>query len=140
MILVDTSVWIRALANQAPYIAGLDHLLSINEVMGHELVYGELLIGDKAARRKFLAEYELMDQAPTVPHHEVVAFARGRALYGRGVGWIDIHILASAILGRHEVWTADPRFAAVAHELGVGYEPPPNAPRGLEVVSPRGRR
>jgi hypothetical protein len=43
-------------------------------------------------------------------------------LYGRGVGWIDIHLLASAIVGRLRLWTADPRFAGVAKELGVAYE------------------
>ena len=59
-----------------------------------------------------------------VPHRDVVAFVRERDLYGRGVGWIDIHLLASAIVGRLQLWTADPRFAAVAKELGVAYETP----------------
>jgi predicted nucleic acid-binding protein len=123
MVLVDTSVWIRAVANVAPFKAGLDRLLSRDEVVGHEMVYGELLIGDKAGRRKFLADYERIRQAQTVPHDELVALVRGRDLYCRGVGWIDVHILASALVGRFRVWTADPRFAAVALELGVGYEP-----------------
>jgi hypothetical protein len=60
-----------------------------------------------------------------VPHQEVVAFVRDRRLFGRGVGWIDIHLLASAIVGRLQVWTADLGFAAVAEELGVAYHIPP---------------
>ena len=48
MVLVDTSVWIRSLANRPPYVTELDRLLSLDEVTGHELVYGELLIGDRA--------------------------------------------------------------------------------------------
>ena len=46
MVLVDTSAWIRFLANRAPYAGELDRLLDLNEVTGHQLVYGELLIGD----------------------------------------------------------------------------------------------
>ncbi len=121
MVLVDTSVWIRFLANRAPNAAELDRLLGLDEVVGHDLVYGELLIGDRGGRRKLLSASERMHQAATVPHRDVVAFVRERDLQGRGVGWIDIHLLASARVGRHEVWTADPRFATVAGELGVGY-------------------
>ena len=121
MVLVDTSVWIRFLANRAPYATELDRLLDLDEVTGHALVYGELLIGDRGGRGKLLAAYERINQASVVPHDEVVAFVRDRDLHGRGVGWIDIHLLASAIVGRLQLWTADPRFAAVAKELGVGY-------------------
>src|SRR5437762_712016 len=122
MILVDSSVWIRFLANRAPYAIELDKLLNLDEVTGHELVYGELLIGDRGGRRKLLAAYEQMPQASIVPHSEVVAFVRDRDLQGRGVGWTEIHLLASAIVGRLQLWTADPSFAAVATELGVAYE------------------
>jgi hypothetical protein len=65
-----------------------------------------------------------MHQASVVPHPDVVAFVRHRNLHGRGVGWIDIHLLASAIVGRLRLWTADPRFDAVARDLGVAYETP----------------
>ena len=124
MVLVDTSVWIRFLSDRAPFARELDKLLSLDEVTGHELVYGELLIGDCGGRRKLLAAYEQMHQATTVPHPEVVAFVLRRELYGRGVGWIDIHLLASAIVGRLQLWTADESFAALATELGVGYNMP----------------
>ena len=75
-VLVDTSVWIRFLSNRAPYAARLDELLSRDEVSGHDFVYGELLIGDKGGRKALLAEYGRMDQAPVVPHSDVVAFVR----------------------------------------------------------------
>lgn len=122
MVLVDTSVWIRFLANQAPYAGELDRLLGLDQAIGHELVYGELLIGDRGGRKKLLAAYAQMHQASLVPHREVVAFVHDRNLHGRGVGWIDIHLLASAMVGRMQLWTADPRFAAVAKELGVAYK------------------
>ena len=121
MVLVDTSVWIRYLANRAPFAAGLNSLLDLDEVAGHELVYGQLLIGDRGGRRKLLAAYELMHQASAVSHHDIVWFVRERQLYGRGVGWIDIHLLASAIVGRMQFWTVDQRLSAVAREFGVAY-------------------
>jgi predicted nucleic acid-binding protein len=121
-VLVDTSVWIRFLSNRAPYATGLDELLSRDEVRGHDFVYGELLIGNKSGRGKLLANYERMDQAPLVPHSEVVAFVRDRKLNGRGIGWIDAHLLASALVGRLRLWTVDSPLATVAIELGVAYE------------------
>jgi predicted nucleic acid-binding protein len=63
-----------------------------------------------------------MDHAPVVPHAEVVAFVRDRKLHGRGIGWIDVHLLASALVARVELWTADPTLATVAKELGISYE------------------
>lgn len=122
MVLVDTSVWIRFLANRAPYATGLDALLGRDEAAGHELVYGELLVGDRGGRATLLASYEQMHQVATIPHRDVVAFVRDRDLYGRGVGWVDVHLLASAIVGRMQLWTVDPRFSAVARELGVAYD------------------
>ena len=121
MVLVDTSVWIRYLAGRPPYLAELGRLLGFDEVTGHELVYGELLIGDRGGRRKLLAAYERMPQAAMVPHRDVVEFVRDRDLHGRGVGWIDVHLLASALVGRLQLWTADPRLSAVANEFGAAY-------------------
>jgi predicted nucleic acid-binding protein len=121
-VLVDTSVWIRFLSNRAPFAARLDALLGRDDVSGHEFVYGELLIGDRGGRKALLAEYERMDQAPVVPHDDVVAFVRDRKLHGRGIGWIDVHLLASALVARLRLWTIDPALAAVANELGISYE------------------
>jgi predicted nucleic acid-binding protein len=121
-VLVDTSVWIRFLSNRAPYARRLDELLSRDEVSGHDFVYGELLIGDKGGRKVLLADYDRMDRASVVPHPDVVAFVRERRLHGRGIGWIDVHLLASALVARLELWTTDPALAAVARELGISYE------------------
>jgi predicted nucleic acid-binding protein len=122
MVLVDTSVWIRFLAGRSPYATELDGLLGQGDVIGHAFVYGELLVGDRGGRRPLLDAYEHMRQASVVPHPEVVAFARDRRLHGRGVGWIDVHLLASALVGSSRLWTADARLAAIAQDLGVAYE------------------
>jgi predicted nucleic acid-binding protein len=114
-------VWIRFLSNRAPYAGELDALLSRDEVSGHEFVYGELLIGDASGRKALLSRYEIIDSAPLVPHQEVAAFVRARKLHGRGIGWVDAHLLASALVGDLTLWTADGALGAVARELGIAY-------------------
>jgi predicted nucleic acid-binding protein len=120
-VLVDTSVWIRFLSNQAPFAPELDRLLTDDAVAGHEFVYGELLVGDRGGRQKLLTSYALMEQVPAVPHDEVVAFVQARRFHGRGLGWIDAHLLASALVGRVQIWTADGPLRVVADELGIAY-------------------
>jgi len=80
VILVDTSVWIRFLAGSEPCAGELDRLLSRDEVLGHDLVHGELLIGDLGSRARLLDAYALMSRAATVDHPEVVEFVRHRKL------------------------------------------------------------
>jgi predicted nucleic acid-binding protein len=122
MVLVDTSVWIRFLAGREPFASGLDELLGRDDVVGHEMIFGELLLGEVGGGRKHLIHaYSQMHQALTVPHEEVVEFVRIRRLNGRGVGWVDIHILASAVVAGFQLWTADPRFAELATKLRIGY-------------------
>jgi predicted nucleic acid-binding protein len=120
-VLVHTSVWIRFLSNRAPYAADLEELLARDEVCGHDFVYGELLTGDVGERKQLLEDYEQMHQAPMVPHSDVVAFVRSPRLHGRGIGWIDAHLLASSLVGRLKLWTTDPRLAVLAEDLGVAY-------------------
>ena len=123
MVLVDTSVWIRALASRGDYKTELDRLLDLNLAAGHELVYGELLIGDRGGRQRLLADYKLMRHARRAPHDEVVALVQYRGLHGRGASWIDIHLLASALAERMTLWTADEHLAVLSKELGVAYRP-----------------
>ena len=121
MVLVDTSIWIRFLAGKEPYATELDRLLADDEVLGHDFVYGELLIGDRGGRAKLLGAYKGMRQATSVPNPEVVEFVRHRKINGRGIGWIDAHLLASAIVANCTLWSADRPLAAVALNIGVAY-------------------
>jgi predicted nucleic acid-binding protein len=121
MVLVDTSVWIRFLAGRQPYANGLDELLGRDDVIGHELVFGELLVGELGGRAKLLTAYSQMHQAAMVPHEEVVTFVREQRISGAGVGWIDAHLLAAALVGRHSLWTADVRLAALAVRFGLAH-------------------
>jgi predicted nucleic acid-binding protein len=121
MVLVDTSVWIRFLANRLPTAAELDRLLEQDGVAGHDLVYGELLIGDAGGRVQLLHAYNLIPRAPFVAHAEVVNFVKSRKLHGRGIGWIDAHLLASALVADTPLWTADEHLAKLAGEVGIAY-------------------
>ena len=121
MVLLDTSVWVRFLYGQEPFFSKTRTLLLDQQAAGHELVYGELLMGDWGGRRGLLADYVRMHQVKRIAHAEVVSLVQLRRLYGRGIGWIDVHLLASALAARVPLWTADTRLTAIAEELDVGY-------------------
>jgi predicted nucleic acid-binding protein len=123
MVLIDTSIWIRFLANRSPWAAGLDELLGTGDAAGHDLVYGELIIGDSGGRRKVLEAYQLIRQVPTVAHTEVVHFVREHKLYGRGIGWIDAHLLASCLISGALFWTADHHLTKLADEFRISHVP-----------------
>jgi predicted nucleic acid-binding protein len=119
MVLVDTSVWIRFFGGREPYLGEMVRILDADEVAAHDLVYGELLVGDRGGRRKFLESYGRRPRAGMVPHEEVVSLARTRELLGKGVGWMDVHLLASAAASGARLWTADAPLHAAAVRLGV---------------------
>ncbi len=123
MVLVDTSVWIRFLAGRDPYASGLDPLLANDQVLGHDLVHGELLIGDSGGRTPLLTAYAKIHRASTVPHAEVVEFVNSRTLRGRGIGWVDAHLLAATLVERCTLWTVDGNLASLAAELRVAHAP-----------------
>jgi predicted nucleic acid-binding protein len=122
VVLVDTSIWIRFLAAKEPYASELDRLLAHDAALAHDFVYGELLMGERGGRAKLLSAYGEMHRAASIPHAEVVQFVRHRRLAGRGIGWIDAHLLASALVANAPLFTADTALAAIADELDIGYE------------------
>ena len=124
MVLVDTSVWIRFLTGKEPYASHLDQLLAHDEVLGHDLVHGELLIGERGGRARLLAAYAEMFRAPSVSHAEIVDLVKSRKLSGRGIGWIDAHLLASSLVARSTLWTADAALTTIAEELAIHHDAP----------------
>ncbi len=120
MVLVDTSIWLRFLRNHSPFAGDLTLLLQSGMVAGHELVFGELLIGDPGGRRD-LTGYGRLPLVANVSHGEVVELVRAHKLYGQGIGWVDAHLLASARVAGVELWTADDALARAARMLGVAY-------------------
>lgn len=123
-VLVDTSVWIRALRGQDPFTKALRRLLENEGVLGHDLIYGELLIGDRGGRESLLRDYARLTHVSSVSHADVAAFVRHHGLHGCGIGWIDAHLLASAIVANTRLWTADETLASFARALKIAFSPP----------------
>ncbi len=113
-MLVDTSVWIDHLRRGN---ATLVALLEQTQVWTHAFVVGELACGNLARRDKLLSALTALPHAPIAGHDEVLAFLESHRLMGRGLGWVDIHLLASARLAKLPFWTLDKRLAAVATAL-----------------------
>jgi predicted nucleic acid-binding protein len=119
----EPPVWVHFFAGREPFKSEAIRLLRNRQAAAHELVHGEVLIGDTGVREEFLADYEQLPFVRTVPHGEVVGLVLVRRLNGRGVGWTDAHLLASALAAHMRLWTADSRLAAIADECGIGYRP-----------------
>lgn len=120
MILVDTSVWIDHYRASNPELAGL---LNDGEVLSHSFVQGELACGNLKDRSETLRLHESLPQSVRVHDDEVIKFIGVRDLAGRGLGWVDMHLLASALLTPDaRLWTRDGRLVEAARELGIAFQ------------------
>lgn len=118
MILVDTSVWIDHLRSGVPALSAVLHR---NEVLMHPCVLGELACGNLKRRTDTLDYLYELPSAPAATDAEALDLIERRHLMGRGIGYVDIHLLAAAALGGDaRLWTRDKRLAAVAAELSIG--------------------
>lgn len=119
MILVDTSVWIEFLRRASPR-ADLREALESGEVVTHPFVIGELALGSLGRQRtRVLSDLRLLPQLPAASDAEVLNLIDARSLAGRGIGWVDAHLLASALLGAARLWTLDARLARAASAVGL---------------------
>jgi len=120
LILVDTSVWIDFL-RRGSRPSRLPGLLETGDVCTHPFVIGELALGSLGRRRgQILADLRMLPELPLVTDAEVHQLVETRELSGRGVGWVDTHLLASALAAGVELWTLDRRLARVAAALVRG--------------------
>ena len=119
-VLADTSVWRRHFSG-GKGVAHLSELLDEGSLVIHPWIIGELVLGGVSARAKTLLQR--LPRASVVPDEEVLAFVHSRKLQQRGVGWVDVHLLASALVQRSALWTLDQDLAAAAAHCGAGYEP-----------------
>jgi len=120
MILVDTSVWVDHFRARNPE---LSEVLGGALVLTHPFVIGELACGNLRNRTRILADLNSLPLALSATHEEVLRLIEERELWGRGIGWIDGHLLASALLSNCRLWTLDRRLHQAASGEGVKVHP-----------------
>jgi predicted nucleic acid-binding protein len=120
VILVDTSIWVDYLraGNET-----LTRLLDTGRVLGHRFVMGELALGNLRQRDLVLRALRELPQAAIASHEEVLRFIDRQALFGRGIGYIDAHLLAAVRLTPDaSLWTRDTRLQWVAVGLDLAMD------------------
>ena len=122
-MLVDTSVWVDHLRHGA---AELTAALQAGRVNMHPFVVGELACGNLRARAEVLGLLQALPQLPVATDKEVVFLMDAHALMGRGIGYVDMHLLAAARLGGALLWTRDKKLHAMAVELGLAHTETPH--------------
>jgi predicted nucleic acid-binding protein len=119
VILVDTSVWVEHLRRGLPRLATL---LQEGKVLIHPWVIGELACGNLSRRHQVLELLQGLPAATVASDAEVLLLIERKRLMGRGIGYVDVHLLASARLSHCRLWTQDRRLASVAQEQGLAIQ------------------
>jgi predicted nucleic acid-binding protein len=117
--LVDTSVWIGHFRVTSPK---LRQLLEEDLVLCHPLVIGELACGHMKHRSEVLESLTVLPTTPTIEYEELLTFIDTHQLFGQGLGWIDVHLLASTLLQHVTLWTLDQPLRHAASKLRCSFE------------------
>jgi len=122
VILVDTSVWVDHLRSGDRRLV---HLLDAKQVLIHPIVIGEIALGILPQRSLTLDTLRLLPKVVVAAHEEVLDFIERYRLFGSGIGYIDVHLLAAARLTAGTgLWTRDKSLRDVAQRLALAAEPP----------------
>jgi len=121
MILVDTSVWVSHLARRPS--PELRALLDDGDVACHPFVVGEIACGTLHQRHRILDDLATLPSVERASHQDALALLERRQLAGRGLSWIDVHLLASALIAHVPLWTLDKPLNVAARSLGIAAEP-----------------
>ena len=119
MVLVDTSIWISHLRQGNRQ---MEKLLMDAEVMCHPFIVGELACGNLKNRSEIISLLQSLPMAPTIEFDEFLFFIDRNHLMGKGVGFVDVHLLASAQLAGVPLWTADKRLRSAADKLALRFK------------------
>jgi predicted nucleic acid-binding protein len=115
MILVDTSVWANHLRQPD---ANLQQALIDQQVLMHPFVLGEIACGNLRHRASILSDLSKLPLAVSAENYEVLALIERHRLFGKGIAWIDAHLLTSALLTHCRLWSDDVRL----HEIAVRFK------------------
>jgi predicted nucleic acid-binding protein len=116
MILVDSSIWVAHLRDGN---VGLENLLIEGNVACHPFIIGELACGNIENRKEIISLLQSLPMALQAEHDEVLQFIDNHRLMGTGLGYIDMHLLASANLTKIPLWTLDKTLHKVSLKLGL---------------------
>ena len=116
MILVDTSVWVEHLKTGSVTVQAF---LQDGQVLCHPFVIGELACGNLRRREHILTLLAALPEARLAEHQEVLHLLNSAHLYGRGLGWVDLHLLASALFSHCAFWTLDRPLQTAATVLKI---------------------
>ena len=120
-VLVDISVWIDLFGQGKEAI---QRVISHRDACCHPFVVGEFAVGNLGNRHNLIKLLKKMYKARVMADDDVLKLVKNKKLHGRGIGYIDCHLLASAYFGAETtIWTLDKRLYAAATELGVAYNP-----------------
>jgi predicted nucleic acid-binding protein len=118
MVLVDTSVWVKHLRSGS---IGLESLLNKGRVVCHPFIVGELACGNLSNRSEILSLLQALPLVNHAEHEEVMHFIENYSLMGKGLGFIDMHLIVSALLTKVPIWTLDKKLKEVSSKLGLEY-------------------
>ena len=118
MILVDTSVWVDHLRKTDKQLVSV---LTEGQVLCHPFVIGELACGNIRNRAEILALLASLPCAASATHEEALSLVAKRGLSGRGLGWVDAHLLASSLISGAPLWTNDKALRNAAKSLKAAY-------------------
>ncbi len=119
MVLIDTSVWVSHLRNGN---SKLEQLLNDGDVACHPFIIGELACGNIKNRRVILSLFSSLPMVSMIDNEEVLLFIEKKGLMGKGLGLIDVHLLAAALLSEVSLWTLDAKLQHEASILGIAYK------------------
>lgn len=120
MVLVDTSVWVSHFRDGNSH---LEALLQHGDVACHPFIIGELACGRIKNRSEILSLLQSLPMAEPVDHDETLKFIESNRLMGIGLGFIDVHLLAVALLTGATLWTLDKRLEQASSKLKINFTP-----------------
>ena len=120
LILADTSIWIRHFRIGEPDLVGL---LNAGDIVAHSVVLGELAVGGLRKRAQTLADLRALPQITESPFADSLDLIEVQRLYGIGLSWGDVQLLAAALSNSIPIWTLDVPLQTRSQLLGISWTP-----------------
>ncbi|MBN8553975.1 MAG: PIN domain-containing protein [Deltaproteobacteria bacterium] len=117
-VIVDTNIWINHFKNKNSV---LEELLTEDRVVLHPFILGELACGNLDRRAEILELFSWLPKSEILSEEEVLSFLASEKIYGKGLGWIDVHLLGAARISRAQLWTLDKALLKEAKRFSINF-------------------